>query len=163
MTVRTLTRLALLLAITLAIQMIGLPQYITGPAINAMLVVSTLALGPVGAAFIGMLTPVIAFMRGILPPVLAPAIPFIVLGNWAIIFVFAAFRRSNQYLAVILGALAKYLVLAGAVTFFLAVPPPVAQMLQLPQLLTALVGGVAALLAWNALVRTGWDKKQDDN
>lgn len=159
MTVKTLTRLALLLAITLAVQMIGLPQYITGPAINAMLIVSTLVLGPFGAALIGTLTPVIALIRGILPPVLAPAIPFIVLGNWAIIFFFAAFRRTNQYLAVVLGALAKYLVLAGAVTFILAVPPPVAQMLQIPQLLTALVGGIAALAIWNALSKTGWEKK----
>lgn len=158
MSVQTLTKLAILLAITLAFQMLGLPQPFTGPAVNAMLILSTLALGPVGAALIGMLTPVIAFTRGILPPPLGPAIPFIVLGNWALIFTFAGLQRVNSYLALGVGAVLKFFILAGAVRFFLAVPPPIAKALQFPQLLTALAGGIVALLVWAALQRAGWRK-----
>ena len=124
MTVSNLTKLAILLALTLAFQMLGLPQPFTGPAVNAMLILSTLIMGPFGAALIGMLTPVIAFLRGILAPPLGPAIPFIVLGNWAYIFTFAGLRKVNQYLALVVAAVLKLLVLAGAVRFLLSVPPP---------------------------------------
>lgn len=155
MTVSNLTKLAILLALTLAFQMLGLPQPFTGPAVNAMLILSTLIMGPFGAALIGMLTPVIAFLRGILAPPLGPAIPFIVLGNWAYIFTFAGLRKVNQYLALVVAAVLKLLVLAGAVRFLLSVPPPVAKALQFPQLITALVGGLVAFLVWAGLEKTG--------
>jgi hypothetical protein len=158
MSIRTLTQLAILLAITLAFQMLGLPQPVTGPAVNGMLIISTLAIGPIGAALIGMLTPVIAFMRGILAPPLGPAIPFIVVANWAYIFAFTGLRRLNKYLALLGGTVLKFLILAGAVRFFLAVPPAVANALQFPQLITALIGGLIAFLVWGALQKTGFTK-----
>ena len=94
---------------------------------------------------------------GYLAPPLGPAIPFIVLGNWAYIFTFAGLRKVNQYLALVVAAVLKLLVLAGAVRFLLSVPPPVAKALQFPQLITALVGGLAALIVWPGLQKTGID------
>jgi len=161
LTVGYLTKLAILLALTLAFQMLGLPQPITGPAVNAMLILSTLIMGPAGAAIIGMLTPVIAFLRGILAAPLGPAIPFIVLGNWAYIFTFAGLRKVNQYLALVIAAVLKLLILAGAVRFLLSVPPPVARALQFPQLVTALAGGLVALLVWAGLQKTGVIDRQE--
>lgn len=158
MSVRTLTQLAILLAITLAFQMLGLPQPITGPAVNCMLILSALTIGPMGAALIGALTPVIAFMRGILAPPLGPAIPFIVVANWVYIFAFAGLKRVNMYLGLLVGAVLKLLILAGAVQFFIAVPPAVAKALQFPQLITALTGGLIAFLVWSALQKTGFHK-----
>ena len=58
--VRWLTRTAILLAITLAFQMLGFPQMVTGPAVNAMLLLSGTYVGGIGAVIIGMLTPLIA-------------------------------------------------------------------------------------------------------
>ena len=153
LTVRNLTKLALLLALTLAFQMFGFPQPITGPAVNAMLILSTFYLGPFGGAIIGMLTPVAALMRGILAPPLGPAIPFIVGGNWAYVFAFAGIVNRNKYLALLVGAGLKFLILAGAVQFLLSVPAPVAKALQVPQLVTAVTGGAVALIVWPILQR----------
>ncbi|MGI6486166.1 MAG: hypothetical protein ACOX15_07705 [Tepidanaerobacteraceae bacterium] len=72
---RWITRTAILLAITLAFQMLGFPQVVTGPAVNGMLLISGTYVGGIGAVIIGLLTPFIAFMRGILAPPLAPMIP----------------------------------------------------------------------------------------
>jgi len=155
LTLPNLTKLALLLGLTLAFQMLGLPQPVTGPAVNAMLIFSTLFLGPLAGALIGMLTPIIAFTHGILAPALGPAIPFIILGNWVYIFSFAFIRKTNKYLALTTGAGLKFLLLAGAVRFLLSVPPPVAKALQLPQLITALAGGLIALIVWPAIQKTG--------
>jgi len=87
------TRTAILLALTLAFQMLKLPQPMTGPAVNAMLFISTAAVGIWGGVIIGALTPWIAFINGILNPVLAPAIPFIMLGNAVLCIVFGLVKK----------------------------------------------------------------------
>ncbi|ACB86263.1 hypothetical protein [Natranaerobius thermophilus] len=144
--VSMLTKTALFLGITLAFQMLALPQYLTGPAINAMLLISTIILGYKSAMVIGALTPVIAFVRGILAPPLGPAIPFIVLGNWLYVILFNYLSKINNILAIAVASIAKFAALAIAVRLVIEVPPQVAQMLQFPQLITALVGGFIALI-----------------
>lgn len=161
------TRTAILLAVALAFQMGGLPQPVTGPAINAILLIAVGLIGPVAAVIIGAFTPIIAFVRGILPPPLGPLIPAIVFGNalYAIVFFFITWSRRRTkpasaqikvfsiptILAVMAGALAKFFILAWAVNFMVQVPEPVAQMMSLPQLYTALAGGGIALLVLKAL------------
>ncbi len=160
---RTLTRAAILLGVTIAIQLLRMPQPVTGPLINAMLVLSTLTVGMAAGVFIGLLTPLVAFTVGILPPVLGPAIPFIMAGNAALVLVMgAAIRMGNQLRfpqgwrlaqagGVIVGGFAKYLVISSAVRFLIQVPPPVAAVLQLPQLFTAWTGGgLAVAIIWAA-------------
>ena len=68
MNLKFFTRTAILLALTLAFQMLKLPQPMTGPAVNAMLFISTAAVGIWGGVIIGALTPWIAFINGILNP-----------------------------------------------------------------------------------------------
>ncbi|MBF8437440.1 ECF transporter S component [Halanaerobiaceae bacterium Z-7014] len=161
------TRTAILLAAALAFQMGGFPQPVTGPAVNAVLIIAVGLIGPLAAVIIGAFTPIIAFIRGILPPPLGPMIPAIVFGNalYAIIFFFISWSRKrtkpatakikvfsiSTILAVIVGALAKFFILAWAVNFMVQVPEPIAQMMTLPQLYTALVGGGIALLVLKAL------------
>jgi len=149
--VKWLTRAAILLAVALSVQSLRLPQGITGPTINAALLVGTVLLGPWGAATIGFLTPLTAFLLGQLNPVLAPAIPFIMAGNGLLALLFGYGRRVNVYLAVVVAAGVKYLILAAAVRYIISVPPQVSVALQLPQLVTALIGGLVALLALEAL------------
>lgn len=149
--IRWLTRTAILLAITLAFQMLGFPQMITGPAVNAMLLLSGAYVGGLGAVIIGMLTPFIAFIRGILAPPLAPMIPFIMVGNAILIIAYVLSRKklgkglAGAGIGLIVGAVAKFLVLSSAVRFIVSVPPPVAQAMQIPQLYTAILGGVVAI------------------
>ena len=141
-----LTKTALLLALTLAFQMLGFPQPITGSLVNMMLFISATISGLLGGILIGGLTPWIAFIRGILPAPLAPMIPFIMAGNAILVASFFGLKRFNQYLAIIIAAVIKFAVLAIAVNFLVEVPEQIAVMMQLPQLLTALAGGALALV-----------------
>ncbi|HHV82451.1 MAG TPA: ECF transporter S component [Tepidanaerobacter syntrophicus] len=150
--IRWLTRTAILLAITLAFQMLGFPQMVTGPAVNAMLLISGTYVGIIGAVIIGMLTPLIAFVRGILAPPLAPMIPFIMVGNAVLIIAYVISRAklgkgyAGSAVGLIIGAIIKFLILSSAVRFIVSVPPPVAKAMQIPQLYTALLGGVIAFI-----------------
>ncbi|MCL8206463.1 MAG: ECF transporter S component [Actinomycetia bacterium] len=148
---KPLTRAALLLALAIAVQSLRLGQAVTGPVINAILLIAAVLLGPWGGAAIGLVTPASAYLLGQLNPVLAPAVPFIALGNAALALIFGYGRRLNVYLSLLAAALVKYLLLAGAVSFILSLPAPVSVALRLPQLATALAGGVVALLVLEAL------------
>lgn len=155
--IRWLTRTAILLAITLAFQMMGFPQMVTGPAINAMLLLSATYVGGLGAVIIGLLTPLIAFIRGILAPPLAPMIPFIMLANAVLVMAYVLARGrlgkgvAGAGIGLVVGAIAKFLVLSSAVRFIVSVPAPIAKAMQIPQLYTALLGGVVALLVEKVL------------
>ncbi|MBA7583593.1 hypothetical protein ES708_25539 [subsurface metagenome] len=63
--------LVLLLAVALVVQMGGFPQPITGPLVNTILYLAALLVGSWSGIIIGICTPVMAFMRGILPPPLS--------------------------------------------------------------------------------------------
>jgi Ca2+/Na+ antiporter len=149
------TRTAILMALTLAVQMLGMPQYVTGPLVNTMLYVAAVFVGIWGGVAIGLITPVIAFWRGILPPPLGPMIPFIALGNAVLVIVYGLVNRHNKYVAIIAASVIKYLMLAVAVRFVVAVPPKIAQMMQIPQLITALAGGAIATVLSEILIRRG--------
>lgn len=141
-----LVRTSLFLAITLAIQFLRLPQYLTGPLVNFMFILSTLLVTYWSGIFIGAVTPYIAFAVGILPAPLAPMIPFIMLGNMLYVLSFFWLRGIHEVLAIILASVVKFSLLALAVRLIIDVPPPVAQAMQFPQLITALGGGILAIL-----------------
>lgn len=147
-TVQQLARVALLLSITLAVQYLRLPTPVTGPLVNLMLILSTALTGTAGGAGIGLLTPWAALMLGIIPPALAPAIPFIMAGNAIYCFCYGALAekiRGGPFIGIILGAVLKFAVIAGSARYLLALPSPAAEALLLPQLVNALIGGAAAL------------------
>ncbi len=149
--IKFITRTGILLAVALVVQMGGFPQPITGPLINTILYLAALLVGSWSGIIIGVCTPVIAFMRGILPPPLGPMIPFIALGNGVLVVVFSLLKGKNKILGIILASLVKYAILATTVKFIVDVPDKIAQIMSLPQLFTALIGGGVALLVYQAL------------
>lgn len=153
--IRWLTRTAILLAIALVIQMGGFPQFITGPLVNTVLYLSAMIVGWQGGVLIGLCTPFIAALRGILPPPLTPMIPFIALGNGILVILFFYLSSKNKILGIVIASTVKFLILILAVNFLVQVPPAVAQMMSFPQLITALVGGFIALLAVRVLKTSG--------
>ncbi len=159
--IKFITRTGILLAVALVIQMGGLPQPITGPLINTVLYLSALLVGSGSGVIIGVCTPVIAFMRGILPAPLGPMIPFIALGNGVLVFVFSLLKGKNKILGIILASLTKYAILAVTVKFIVDVPDKIAQLMSLPQLFTALSGGVIAILAYKVLWVIGIDRAKE--
>jgi len=162
-TSKKLSLTAAFLAMTIVIQFLGLPQFITGPVINAVLAAASILVGFVPAVFLGCVTPAVALFRGQLPAVLAPMVPFIALGNSVFILLFGTvISRLHEKgskttvfisgLAVVSAALAKTLVLYGSITvlvpllFGIDIPPALAYMMATPQFITAVIGGVTALV-----------------
>jgi hypothetical protein len=158
--VQSLVRLALLLALALAVQAAGMQQLVTGPLINAILLLAAAFTGVGGGVLVALITPGAAFMTGIMR--LAPAVPVIMAGNAALVTVFALFRHRlrgdwTDYAAVAAGAVVKYLVMTAGMKLIVApqlpVPAPAMLALTTMQLYTALLGGVLALAVLRALDR----------
>ncbi len=169
-----ISRLSLLIALTLIIQLIGLPQPITGPLVNTMLLITTTILGLLSGIILGCMTPLIAVFRGELPPILAAMIPFIIGGNILLVITYALVKnkllffaqkslhpmhRIELYIGIILAAVIKYIFLVFAVKLILPVilahtiPDKIAFMMTTPQLITALIGGAFALMIYEILYR----------
>ncbi len=132
-------------------------QFLTGPIVNAVLILSLLNLGRDKAFFLGLIPSSVALANGLLPLALAPMLPFIMISNCLYIAVFSKFYRSSaslhkNSLAVVLAAFAKSIFLflvAKLLMEGLLVAPlstRIASMMSWPQLWTATLGGVLALL-----------------
>lgn len=152
---------ALFIALTIAIQMLGFPQPVTGPLVNCMLLLSALFAGPIVGILVGLVTPWIAFLRGILAAPLAPMLPFIMLSNGVYVLCFYLGRKLlgkkvlGSAVGIIGGAAVKFLLLSGAVNFLVRVPDKIAKAMQFPQLLTAIAGGIIAVIAAELIARAG--------
>jgi hypothetical protein len=156
------TRTALLVALTLAIQSVGVQQTIVGPTVNMLLILGVMLVGVAGACAAGAITPITGLWAGILAPPLAPMVPLIGVGNavmcllfWAVSRALRGIGTAAQLLGVLAGSLAKYAILTLSVRFVVEVPPPVAAAMGSIQLVNALIGGVVALAAARVLERTG--------
>ncbi len=137
-------------------------QWITGSIVNAILIIALFLVGIRSALVICLLPSLMALSGGLLPAILAPVVPFIMLGNVILVlsidWVYNNFKDTVQgyWLGVIVGAGLKFIFLFVSVDFVsrllikqeLAVK--VAQMMSWPQLATAVVGGMIAwaLLKW---------------
>ena len=143
-----IARTALLLALAIAVQQFRV-QWLTGPAINAILVLTIVYVDVYSAAIVGSMTPVLALINGIMP--LAIVVPFIIAANIAYVVAFSWQYKNNIFIAISISAIMKYVVLAVAVTFIIDVPPPVAYALTTPQLFTSVVGGMIAAVIINYL------------
>lgn len=166
-------RFALALAAALAIPNMGLPQYVTGPLVNALLLLTLEWCGLGQAMAVGMLTPVSAALRGVLPLPLWVMMPFIAVGNAAFVGVFSLLRRRSPGLALVAAAVVKFAWLYAAVTALVvwplhvavggnvaavAIPQAMVAMMRWPQLGTALAGGLLAFGAQGILRAAGRSK-----
>jgi hypothetical protein len=161
-TVIFIARTAILLALAVLFQSLRLfipipaavDQYLVGSLVNMCLVVAAVIVGIQGGLIVAVLTPVIAFLQNVLAnPVL---VPFVALGNAAIVVVAALLYKRNKYVSIILGALSKFIVLYITVVHIAIpvllgnMPPQMKELMSLrfswPQLVTALVGSWLAVM-----------------
>lgn len=135
-------------------------QWFTGPIINAILILTLFLVGIRSALVLCLIPSLMALAGGLLPAVLAPVVPFIMIGN--AIFVLSVdwfyenFKDSAKGygFGIVIGAGLKFIFLYFSVSVIsnllikqeLAVK--VAQMMSWTQFATALSGG---MLAWVAL------------
>jgi len=149
----------ILLSLAVAIPSLGLPQHITGTAVNALLIIAVETVGVSRALWVGVAPSLVAWGSGILPAPLMVMIPFIIAGNALLVAIFGALRRTSYWLRVTTGAAVKCAWLWVTVTLVairpfsiqmgqdahpVMIPPAMAQMMSWPQLLTALAGGCLA-------------------
>ncbi len=153
----TPAKIGLAVSLGLLIPALGLPQPVTGPLVNALLLVTAVTTGAGCALLVGVVTPLNALSSGVLPLPLMVLIPFIALGNGVFAGVFSALRARNYWLGVLAGAILKFALLYAAATWLVgplsgalangkagALPVAMIHMMQWPQLATALAGGVLA-------------------
>lgn len=126
---------------------LGLRQEITGPLVNAALLLAVGAVGVPSAMALGALPSIVAIGRGTHPLPLLPMVPFIVLGNAAFVGVFGMLRGRGYALSAGVASIVKLAVLSLTATYVVQLPGPLAAMMGLPQLATALAG---ALIAYGA-------------
>ena len=157
---RWITETAIMLALLVILQAVtkSAGQLVTGSCVNAVLAVSVLVSGLSSGLTVALLSPFAAFLLGIGPQLL-PIVPAIALGN--AVYVLLLSRLCGQKppvwrktLALCGSAGAKFLTLYLVVvkllcSILLLKPPQIATfstMFAWPQLITALIGGAAALL-----------------
>ncbi|HHX28673.1 MAG TPA: ECF transporter S component [Firmicutes bacterium] len=153
--VRRLVYTAVLAALAVAFQLGTLPQAFTGPAINANLYVSSMFVGPLSGVIVGLITPWVALMTGIMK--LAPAVPVIMAGNASLALVSHYVGRWNKYAGLALAAVVKWAVMTLGIKYLISagttIPPAAYASLTLTQLFTALGGAVVAGIVLEALAR----------
>lgn len=161
--VNKLVRSSLFLALAIVFQVIGksapqISQLFVGPAVNAILILTTAMCGGVYGILVGSLTPLLAWLTGQLAGPLGPFVPFIIIGNILFVLSFVILNNKGKYgkyLGIIIGAFIKYLFLSLSASkliplFKLNMPTKIVNKLVLtmgiPQLITALIGGFLALI-----------------
>jgi len=130
--------------------------WITGPIINAILILVLFLCGRSSAFLVCFLPSFMALSGGLLPLALAPTIPFIIAGNLIFIFLIDWFYKRSRsdlkgyFSGVLAGAILKFAFLFFSVNLLAAllikapIMPLVIKMLGLSQLITALAGGAIA-------------------
>lgn len=167
---KKLVRTSLFLALAIVIQIMGknfpqINQFLVGPIINAILILTAFMCGTTWSVSLGVLTPVLAWLTGQLASPLAPFIPFIIIGNAIFVIFYGAlknYKSYGKYIGIIAGAFFKYVFLSLSASklvhvFNLAIPKKIADklvvMMSTPQLITALIGGFLAILLIEILTK----------
>ena len=145
---------AILLGVSVAVPYLK-NQLVTGSIVNATLFLAVVTLGLREAIMIGLIPSLISISVGLLPIVLAPILPFIMLGNATLVSIFDLFPKKYQKIGYIVSALAKFGVIYSTsfVVAHLIKQPQFAQkaslMMGYMQLVTALIGAAIALTFLN--------------
>ncbi len=156
--VNRLTIFATLLAVATVAPVLGTHhQWLTGPIVNATLYLTVILNGTSDALLVGMIPSTIALSVGLLPTVLAPMIPFIILGNALLSLTFDKLRRTNFLAAVVIASFVKFAFLfstSSVVTRLILkkeVALSAARMLSWPQFFTAFAGCLSAYVVTKKL------------
>ena len=158
--VRAMTQFLALASVATVLPFFIHLQWVTGPIINAILVLALFLVGIRSALVICLVPSLMALSGGLLPAILAPVVPFIMISN--VIFVlgidwlYQSSKNENKgyWLGIIVGAGLKFAFLLISVNFIgkllikQELVVKVTQMMSWPQFATAVTGG---LIAWAIL------------
>lgn len=176
-TVKQITTTAILLAICIVSQFFkNMSVYITGPIINACLIIATLSVGIVCAVILSVITPVTAFLITGAPVIAAVPLvmPCIMLGNAVLcICVWAISKKGNEKImlpvSMVIGSVVKAVTM-GVIIGLLVLPnmlpekmlpklPVLQSTYSVTQLVTALIGSLFAYIIWIPLKKIWKENK----
>lgn len=135
-------------------------QLATGPMINAIFILVLFFCGIRSAMVLALIPSLMALAGGLLPAVLAPAVPFIMISNVIyVVLIDTIYNRMKDgdkgfWIGLGVASFVKFVFLYLSVNFIAKLlikqelVTKVAQMMSWPQLFSALVGGV---IAWGIL------------
>ena len=102
-----LTLTGLCLAVILAVQIAGMPNLLTGIAVNAVFVFLFLYAGLQSALFICILSPFGGIISGHLPAPMYPLLPVIIVGNLLLVLLYKILHNKKAFLRFFMPSLAK--------------------------------------------------------
>lgn len=159
----------ILLALTLVIQLFGgaifgflgpAKLFVTGSLINACLLLATVVAGKLSGAVISFVAPITAgfLNHTALAAFILPFSPIIGIGNFIYVLIFSLILEKNKYIAIGLGSILKFVFLLVGSKIALGLidlKEPLAVMaaysFSWPQLVTAVIGGIIAILSVGAI------------
>ena len=167
---KQITTTALLLALCIVFQsMKGLSIYLTGSAVNCILVIATLYCGLFSGTCIAILTPVVAYFMGATPIMnMIPLMMLVIMvGNELNVLCVWLFHKKRMEVGMLLGCVTKALFLWLAVWFAVLpifgtkLPEPMVMTVKttfsITQFVTACIGSV---IAW-VIYKKGLKKYED--
>ena len=119
-TTKQITTTALLLALCIVFQSLkGLSVYLTGSAVNCILVIATLYCGIFSGTCIAILTPIVAYFIGATPIInMIPLMMFVIMiGNELIVLCVWLLHKKRLVIGMLLGCVTKALFLWATVWF----------------------------------------------
>ena len=131
-------------------------QWLTGPIVNATLIMALFLVGIRGALLLCLIPSMMALSGGLLPAILAPVVPFIMLSNTIFIlsidYFYNKIRNENigYWSGLVVASFLKFIFLFLSVNVIsnLLIKQElilkVAQMMSWPQFFTAIIGGIIA-------------------
>lgn len=132
-------------------------QWLTGTIVNAILIIVLFTVGIRGALVLCLMPSLMALSGGLIPPILAPIVPFIMIANVLLVLIidrsYFYFKDNlkGYWTGLIVGSLLKFVFLYFSLNIISnllikqELMAKVAQMMSWPQLATALTGG---FIAW---------------
>ena len=137
-------------------------QWLTGPIVNAILILVLFLVGIRSALVLCLIPSLMALSGGLLPAVLAPVVPFIMIGNVLFIIIIDWFYNNLKneikayWTGIVIASGLKFIFLffsiniIGKLLVKQELTIKVAQIMSWPQFITALTGGMIAwvILKW---------------
>lgn len=175
LTTKQITMTAVLLAISIVSMFFkNASVYITGPIVNAALIIAAVYCGVVCSVVLSIITPIASFLITGAPVMAAiPAMfPCVMAGNIVLVLAVALLRKklgkAGLPVSIIIGSVIKAAVMGVLISLILlpnflpeamsAMMKPLQLQFSLVQLITALIGGVYAVLIHFALKKAHFEE-----
>lgn len=110
------TQTGIFLAVLLAVQLLGMPNFVTGALVNGIFIFVLLQIGLRHALLLALLSPIGGIMSGHLPAPLYPLLPIIICGNFLLIGLYKIFYRYSAIIRLVMPSAIKGLLIGWAGT-----------------------------------------------